>query len=120
MPKAAKITFGIDVVIPRIIEIGMLRSPHEACGLVVPDLSVPADSWVHELTNQSASPLDSYSIDGQTITKLLERLDVWEDVLVWHTHPRGQVGPSEHDMKSRIEGLRYLVVALPTGEASMF
>lgn len=45
---------------------------------------------------------------------------VWEDVIVWHTHPSGFVGPSRGDMQNRVEGLKYLVVSLPDGEAVYF
>lgn len=120
MPPPSKVHFGIDVVIPRIMEIGMLRAPKEACGLVVPSLSVPADDWVIEMTNRADNPYSSYAIDTETVRQLLDDKDAWSDVLVWHTHPSGLVGPSQGDIKAKVEGLRYLVVALPTGEASMF
>lgn len=115
-----RVAFSLDVVIPRIIELGLEEAPKEACGLVVPDLGVPADSWVIRMTNQAANPYDSYSIDATTIRGLLEERDVWDDVLVWHTHPGGHVGPSRGDMRARVEGIRYLVVSLPSGEATMF
>jgi proteasome lid subunit RPN8/RPN11 len=83
-------------------------------------LGVPADSWVHELTNRAENPYDSYSIDPQTIKDLVADPEEWSSVLVWHTHPGGHVGPSQGDMRARIAGLRYLVVSLPRGEATLF
>jgi proteasome lid subunit RPN8/RPN11 len=115
-----KVPFSIDVIVPKIIEIGMQRMPNEACGIVVPDLGLVPDQWVHELANRSQDPLNSYKIDPTTVAGLLVDPEVWEDVLVWHTHPSGHVGPSEGDMKQRDPRLKYLVVALPRGEAVIF
>jgi proteasome lid subunit RPN8/RPN11 len=118
--KTAPVVFGIDVIVPQIMEIGLRRAPNEACGIVVPDLDVPAADWVHELQNRSSDPLTSYEIDTATIKQLVDDPDAWADVLVWHTHPKGGVGPSKGDMESKVQGLRYLVVALPRGEAVLF
>lgn len=115
-----KIPFSLDVVVPRIIELGMKKAPNEACGLVVPDLDLPCDEWVHELTNRSPDPTNSYTFDTSVVKELLTNPEVWEDILVWHTHPGGRVGPSPGDMEARHPKLKYLVVALPRGEAVIF
>lgn len=117
---APTIHFGIDVVIPRIIEIGLEKLPFEACGIIVPDLDRPAADWVHSMHNRSEDPLNSYALDVSTIKQLVGSPDAYSDVLVWHTHPSGHVGPSKRDWDDRILGLRYLVVALPGGEATLF
>jgi proteasome lid subunit RPN8/RPN11 len=119
------IKFSVSLVVPRIMELGLVEAPHEACGVVIPDFNAPPDSWVHAMKNRSSNPLNSFNIDPQTVRSiLLDRdtfgKDVWDDVLVWHTHPGGLVGPSDGDMKTRIAGLKYLVVTLPGGEASMY
>jgi proteasome lid subunit RPN8/RPN11 len=118
------LSFGIDVVVPRIIELGMAEAPREACGLVIPCLDEPPDEWVRPLRNRHPHPEQAYEIDPLTVKGLLEDLQrqerVWEDVLIWHTHPQGQVGPSKGDMDYRHLGLKYLVVSLPRGEAVMF
>jgi proteasome lid subunit RPN8/RPN11 len=116
----ATIPFAIDVVIPRIIEIGMQRIPNEACGLVIPNFDIPPDQWVHELTNRSPDPTNSYDLDPRTVASLIEDREVWGDILVWHTHPSGHIGPSRRDWEHRITGVKYLVVALPGGEATLF
>ena len=118
--KVAPVHFGIDVIIPQIVELGLRRAPFEACGIVVPDLEVPAANWVKELQNRSSDPLNSYEIDTATIKTLVENAENWSDILVWHTHPRGGIGPSKGDVESKAKGLRYLVVALPRGEAVLF
>jgi proteasome lid subunit RPN8/RPN11 len=114
------ITFSLDVILPKIIEIGMARLPNEACGLVVPDLDEPAAQWVHELQNRSKDPLNSYAIDPMTIYDLRSDRETWSSVLVWHTHPSGHVGPSQQDWDDRLPDVKYLVVALPGGQAVMF
>lgn len=115
-----RVQFSIDIIVPKIVELGMARLPHEACGVVVPDLDQPAEFWVHELVNRSSDPLNSYRIDPETVAKLLVDPEVWEDVLIWHTHPSGHIGPSIDDMRQRDQRLKYLVVALPGGEAVKF
>ena len=110
----------MEVVVPRIVEIGLQRQPSEACGIIVANLSTPPREWVIELTNRSTQPTSSYEIDAATINQILSDLEVWGDVLVWHTHPSGFSGPSARDMSTRVEGIKYLVVALPHGEASIF
>lgn len=117
---SVRVPFSIDVIVPRIIEIGMERLPYEACGIIIPDLDVTAEHWVHELKNRSPDPLNSYKLDPETIADLLIDPEVWEDVLIWHTHPSGHVGPSKGDMDGRDPRLKYLVVALPGGQAARF
>lgn len=118
--KHATVHFGIDVVIPRIVEIGMARIPYEACGIVVPNLDVPASEWVVEMENKADNPLNSYKIDSATIRQIVSDPSVWDDVLIWHTHPSGSPSPSQADWEGRLPGLKYLVVALPSGQADLF
>lgn len=116
--------FGIDVVVPAILELGLKESPKEACGVVVPDFDMEPHRWVHKMVNRSSSPENSYALDPKTIRQLVEDLrrpnPTWESLLIWHTHPKGNVGPSKADMDAKIPGLRYLVVSLPRGEAVLF
>lgn len=113
----------ISDIVPRILEFGWSRLPREACGIIVPDLSKTLDEWVVELDNRSSDPLNSYEIDPVTLATLLadaEGPQAWSEVLIWHTHPSGHVGPSKRDMESRNPALKYLVVSLPGGEATLF
>jgi proteasome lid subunit RPN8/RPN11 len=112
--------FSLDVIVPQIIEIGMAELPKEACGIIIPELGLPSDQWVRQMANRSPSPETSYAIDPETIAGLLRYPEAWQDVIVWHTHPSGHVGPSRDDLKTRREGLRYLVVSLPRGEKVMY
>lgn len=117
-----KVPFSLDVVVPKIVEVGLLRAPNEACGLIIPNLDQPIDFWVHELTNRSPDPTNSFVFDTAATKSLLSDPSVWEDVLIWHTHPSGGVGPSKGDLDNRHPQLhgRYLVVSLPRGEAVLF
>lgn len=119
-----KLHVPLEVVVPKIRELGLAERPKEACGIVIPDLKKSVEDWVLQLVNRAAHPTTSYEIDPEVVRGLSEDLlraeQVWEDVVIWHTHPSGHVGPSEGDMRSRIEGLKYLVVSLPHGEAVYF
>ena len=120
MATELRIPFSLDVVIPRILEIGMAEAPREACGVIIPDLNSSVDGWIHQLVNRAENPYDSYVIDPRTITDLLKTPEAWEGSLIWHTHPGGHVGPSQGDMRARHPELKYLVVTLPRGEATLF
>lgn len=111
----------MEVVIPKIMELGMQSRPKEACGVIVPELATPPDQWVVQMINRADTPETEYKISSATVKQLLDDMTsaqrVWDNVIIWHTHPSGMVGPSRGDMHSRIEGLTYLVVSLPNGEA---
>ena len=109
-------------VIDQILVIGQKRQPNEACGVILPhDLVV-------ELPNVAKNPTEAYEIDNEDLVKVLVPLLQSEDegdlqrsdIIIWHTHPSGSVGPSEADMMARASGFRYLVVAVPSGKATQF
>lgn len=92
----------------------------ECCGIYTTAGEVIA------LRNMSESPHNSYILDSEEVVELFESRDdlhvgdIGTNVGVWHTHPDGLIGPSREDMKLKIEGLNYLVVTIPTGEAVVF
>ena len=101
-----------DQVLSEITAIGRSREPKEAVGVITPDGSVL------ELVNRSSSPNNSFLF---RIGDLATTLDVyqlflsdeeWRNLVIWHTHPAGGVGPSRVDMKSKINHFGHLVVAL--------
>lgn len=106
--------------IDRILSIGSERQPREACGVILPP------DLVIELPNIARNPRQAYEIGTEDLVNALaERFFAGddlqrEDIVLWHTHPSGYIGPSEGDMDSRVEGFRYLVVSMPNGEASYF
>lgn len=110
-----------EALLAEIEEIGRRRLPSEACGLLLPE---PLHrSQVVELPNRSLTPHDSYTIWPDDIEVAI---GAWAHsvgeaarnaVAIWHTHPRGNVGPSRGDMRQRLDGVPYLVVALTGDQA---
>jgi proteasome lid subunit RPN8/RPN11 len=114
-------------ILDAIGRIGRDRLPNEACGLILPP---PGDAsrapgmhrQVIELPNRSSSPRDSYEIGMHDIEVALEKWGEQEGVtsddiaqmVVWHTHPSGHIGPSRGDMRAKASDLAYLVVTLLT------
>lgn len=105
-----------DEILQEIFEIGLRRHPIEACGMLLPvDYK---GSQVVELPNRSLEASSSYVIWSDDVEVALgewaHQVDATtrDAVSVWHTHPSGLVGPSRRDMRSRLPGISYLVVAL--------
>jgi len=96
----------------------------ETCGVVTPD------SQVMRLPNVSSSPANSYEIRSEDLVNALvdycrranvELRDIdCQDVIIWHTHPNGLIGPSRRDMQYKVNGFRYVVITLPTREVIQF
>lgn len=111
-------------IIDQVLSIGLREVPNEACGIITPD------SVVVQLPNSSTSPTTSYIIAGEDLVSALNeyiaRVDVHpadistDAIIVWHTHPSGNIGPSKGDMDTKVPGFRYVVITLPGGEASQF
>jgi proteasome lid subunit RPN8/RPN11 len=118
-------------VTPEILEIltelGKQALPNEACGVVI---EYPCGHFkVYELLNESDTPTTASVL---STTELLATVpeDIIaairpEDMVIWHTHPSGAIGPSKKDMMCRPSdpiGARipHLVVAMPNGEATLY
>lgn len=79
------------------------------------------------LTNLSDDPGSSYAV---SLAELMEKftastgsdiVDADEgDIVLWHSHPSGLVGPSRGDMRAKLEGLRYMVVTLTDDGAPLY
>lgn len=106
------------VALDRIRDIGIEEAPNEACGVLIDE--APHGVRVVQLRNRADDPTTGYRIDPQTLRTLSLAPDHWANVIVWHTHPRGTVGPSSGDLEYKIPGVNYVVVAVPTGEAVFF
>jgi proteasome lid subunit RPN8/RPN11 len=112
------------VPLPEVVEKILMITQHnpliEHCG-VYTDMGE-----VICLRNISEKPESSYVLDPDEVVELFESRDdfqiddLGEKVGVWHTHPSGLVGPSREDLRTKIDGLNYLVVTIPTGEAVVF
>lgn len=104
-----------DELIAEVERIGLASKPNEACGLAFYDGSVV------ELANASNEPHHRWRFGPfEGVKAVLEARGFHEwmqcpesfDYLVWHTHPSGTEGPSVVDLRLRLPGVDYLVVAL--------
>jgi len=121
MIQAALVT---PEIVDQVLRHGLDESPLEACGIITPD------GRVERVPNVSPEPHRHYQLEEEGLVNVLygcaERLVEplselrRQHFIVWHTHPNGEVGPSKVDMRRKVEGFRYLVVAVPSGVASLF
>lgn len=109
----------LDAVVAQILVYGKRVAPEEACGIVLLDQPKPL---VIQLINCSSEPETSYKLGNEELAMKLSPETPPSQVVIWHTHPGGNVGPSQQDLRQRYPhaDLKYLVVALPNGEAAFF
>lgn len=109
----------VPPIVTKIEQIGLRRFPREACGVLLPTPKTatggPQDQVV-ELPNRSMGDAE-YQLHTSDIRMELEAWslanpELMNQVAVWHTHPQGGIGPSRGDLRLRLEGVAYLVVAL--------
>lgn len=91
--------------------------PCEAVGFIWRPPGMP--EAVIPLQNTSEAPENSYAIEVEEAARAFtdftgrDIVDVAEgDLLLWHSHPSGFVGPSQGDLAEKLPGLRYMVVVL--------
>jgi proteasome lid subunit RPN8/RPN11 len=101
----------------RVFDLGMAGAPEEVCGLIVNET---AGVQVIPLRNRAEDPMNGYRIDSQTLRQLALKPKTWAHVAVYHTHPRGRVGPSPEDLEHRLDAVKYVVVTIPSGEVVWF
>lgn len=104
-------------MIAEIGRIGEQRKPAEACGVILPTPYRGRTVW--EMPNRSHTSHDSFEMRSDDILLQLEGwiqenrdLANWENLVFWHTHPSGGVGPSKTDIENRIPQCGNLVVSL--------
>lgn len=120
MIRAALVT---PEIVDQVLRIG-LEEPLEACGVITPD------GLVVQVPNVSENPRHHYQLEEEGLVNALYEYAERavqpiselrrEHFIVWHTHPADNVGPSRVDMRQKLEGFQYLVVAVPSGVASIF
>lgn len=116
--EVAKVVYPtLDSALGHVFDLGMEGAPEEVCGLIVNETS---GVQVIPLRNRSEDRFNSYVIDNQTLRQLALKPKTWAHVAVYHTHPRGQVGPSPQDLEHKIHQVKYVVVTVPTGEVVWF
>lgn len=108
-----------DDLLSDIVRLGEAALPYEACGVI-------CQGVVISVPNRAPDPTRSYLIQANEITEAVTAAcgplthDMVDDLIIWHTHPSGLVGPSREDMTHRLENYRYLVVAMPSGIPTWF
>jgi proteasome lid subunit RPN8/RPN11 len=115
--------------VDQIAQWGMEAGSFEACGVLLarsddgPRLKL--------LNNRSMTPArDTLIYSDDLLDALIELTqppgtyhgDLTQELVVWHTHPGGHIGPSPVDLEHRQElgNTRCLVVTIPSGEAVEF
>lgn len=105
-----------DDALSEIAVLGRKAHPKETCGILLP--TPWRGRWIVEVKNTSDHPKTSFCF---TTEALRDALSEWfetvsrhdpHELVIWHTHPGGGVGPSRTDMQARVEGVGHLVVAL--------
>lgn len=102
-----------DRVVAQIARCGITRKPEEACGLVFADgrvLELQNETELDRTCNWRFGPVTS--VVRQIREAGIEDFMFETSYLVWHTHPRGLIGPSSEDLRHRVKGVEYLVVTL--------
>ena len=83
--------------------LGQVASPRETGGVLLAGVLI-------EMPNQSSEE-DLYSFLIDDLEQVIGDATI-DEVLFWHTHPGGNIGPSKYDLERRLEGFQYMVVAL--------
>lgn len=104
-----------DKLLDDIAEIGRKRMPAEACGVLLPKAWRGRQVW--EMPNRSMEPQTSFAFKSSDIMVELEgwvanNPEDWDNIVIWHTHPRGGIGPSREDMRGKLPKVGHLVVSL--------
>jgi len=80
--------------------------PREAVGLLTDD------GRVILLTNQAKHPEDTFEVSKAELLEHLSEEPNWRNLVFWHSHPGGGIGPSRTDMTQKIPFLEHLVVSI--------
>ncbi len=77
-------------------------APFEVCGFVM------SDGSIIEIRNVAKNPYDTFSMDLRQIRR---RVNLNRVAAIWHTHPGGDIRPSEADLEAiRLCEWGYLIV----------
>jgi len=91
-----------------LLRIALLRSPHEAVGLIL------SNNEVIELPNHSSEANAQFEVHREDIVEALSGKDLL-DIVFWHSHPSGGIGPSRVDIQQRTPFPHHLVIAIDQG-----
>ena len=91
-------------------ELMLKRAPLEAVGLIL------STGLVVELKNYSTTPEKTYEVRRSDIMVALEGEVDQTQVVFWHSHPGGGIGPSRIDLQNKTPFHSHLVVSLVDGD----
>lgn len=115
--------------VQQIAQIGMEAGYLETCGVLL--TRSDGGPRIKQVENKAEQPvIQVYMESDDFMDALLDLVEnprtypgnISEELVVWHTHPGGLVGPSKQDMEWRqsLGDTRCLVVTIPSGEAVTF
>lgn len=91
--------------------------PNEAVGVLYQSPS--GEVILRSLKNTADNPLEGFSILPGDILNAMGKnwwleatKSMMDEVYLWHSHPKGNIGPSRTDLQNKIKGLRFLVITL--------
>jgi len=84
----------------------LAAAPREAVGLILSDLTVI------RLPNYASAPEHQFKVSKKDIVTALADEETLSEVVFWHSHPLGGLGPSRIDMKQRTLFNHHLVLSV--------
>lgn len=89
-----------------ITELVLKNQSQEVVGIIT------ADGRVVELPNLSPHPSANFQVSKADLLKALAGESDLSNLVFWHSHPGGGIGPSRTDMQQKIPYLQHLVVSI--------
>lgn len=86
------------------------RLPNEAAGIILPN------DVVIELENTAESPTDRFEFSKAELASALHGVEDVSDLVIWHSHPGGGIGPSRIDIRQKTPLKYHLVVSILANE----
>lgn len=97
-------------VLGQLRRLAIEAAPREAVGLIL------SDGTVVSLPNHSENPTCSFEVRKSDLATQLGVERHLEEVVLWHSHPSGGVGPSRTDMAQKTPLKYHLVISLVDGD----
>lgn len=115
--------------VEQITQWGMEAGYVEACGVLL--TRSDGGPRLKKVQNRAEQPqIQSFMTSDDMMDALLELIgdprkyngSISKELVIWHTHPGGLIGPSQLDKEWRqqLDETRCLVVTIPSGEAVIF
>lgn len=82
------------------------NQPREAVGLLADD------GRIIELTNHSSEPEKNFEVTRIELLEVLSSEPHLKNLIFWHSHPGGGIGPSRTDMQQKMPHFIHLVISI--------